>query len=259
MESELSNNVDNELWRRLSAVGLEDKEARLYLTVLEAGRLSVSEAAERTYISRTNAYDIVRRLSRKNLLQAVEVADSATQRSRILLQANDLEELLEDIAVRRDRIEALVPLLRAVRAKGKSPRVRHLEGVAGIRHALFESLEWSSPIYGILSMADLVSVPGAGVMNEYIAGRQEHELELRVVRSSPKEFMLNWPTDPTEFRVVRLAPEPYIFTMTTLIGENTVSTLSSRRENFAMIIESGEYATLQRQLFEILWHASTPI
>lgn len=93
---------------------------------------------------------------------------------------------------------------------------------------------------------------------EYIDGRRQRDLELRVVRSLLKESTLDWPTDPTDFRVVRLAPDPYVFTMTTLIGERTVSTLSSRVENFAMVIESQEYAEQRRYLFEILWQASTP-
>jgi hypothetical protein len=32
--------------------------------------------------------------------------------------------------------------------------------------------------------------------------------------------------------------------------------LSSTRENFALVIESAEYAEMQRNLFEVLWSAS---
>ncbi len=46
--------------------------------------------------------------------------------------------------------------------------------------------------------------------------------------------------------------------MTTYIYDETVTIISSRRENFAMTIESAEFAALQRQLFEALWSASTP-
>src|SRR5690606_4700603 len=130
------------------------------------------------------------------------------------------------------------PRLRAVQSKGTLPRVRYLEGEAGIRTALFESLEWASPIYGILSMADLMNVPGSDAMAEYIEGRRQRELELRVVRSPLTESWLDWPTRVEDFRVVRLAPPPNVFSMTTLIGDHTVSTLSSQRENFAMVIES---------------------
>lgn len=255
----LSEQVDTPLWRHLVDVGLDVKEARLYLAVLEATRLPVADAAERAFISRTNAYDVVRRLVRRGLLQVIEAPDDDGGRSRSVLQANDPGVLLEALAVRRSELEAVLPRLRAMQPKGALPRVRYLEGATGIRTALFESLEWSSPIYGILSMADLMSVPGADAMAEYIEGRRQRELELRVVRSADKESTLYWPTSQADYRVVRLAPAPYVFAMTTLIGEHTVSTLSSRRENFAMVIESEEYAEQQRHMFEILWEASTAI
>lgn len=244
------------MWQRLVDVGLDVKEARLYLAVLESGRMSVADAAERAFVSRTNAYDVANRLGHRGLLQVVEAPDQPAGRSRTVLQASDPGVLLEDLAVRRGQVESVIPLLRAIQPKGTLPRARYLEGATGIRTALFESLEWPSPIYGILSMTDLISTPGVEAMAEYIEGRRQRHLELHVVRSPMKESTLDWPTSSADYRVVRLAPPPYVFAMTTLIGEHTVSTLSSRRENFAMVIESKEYATQQRHLFEILWAAS---
>ncbi len=40
---------------------------------------------------------------------------------------------------------------------------------------------------------------------------------------------------------------------------NKVALLSTRQENFGMIIESDEFATHQRQLFEALWQISSPV
>ena len=49
--------------------------------------------------------------------------------------------------------------------------------------------------------------------------------------------------------------------MTMIIGQDEVAVMSSRRENFAMMIESAEYAQMQAHLFEVLWSVSstTPI
>ena len=59
--------------------------------------------------------------------------------------------------------------------------------------------------------------------------------------------MLDWPTGQADRRIVRLAPPPYVFTMTTLIGDRTRSLLSLRQEDVAMVIESDEYAEQQRR------------
>lgn len=45
--------------------------------------------------------------------------------------------------------------------------------------------------------------------------------------------------------------------MTMLIGSDSVAVISSRRENFAMMIDSREYAEPQSGLFDSLWSAST--
>lgn len=247
------------MWEDLVRIGLDPKEARLYLTVLDMDRPTVAEAADRAGVSRTNAYDITKRLVRRGLVSVTEVGSTGTPagRSRSVLAANDPGQLLDDLEARRRELDSLVPRLQAMRAKGGShPRVRYLEGDAGIRAALFETLSWPSPLRGILSMRDLLTVPGHSAMEEYIAGRKERGLWLRVVRSPEKDYEHGWPTSETDLRLSRYAPPDYVFTMTTVIGPDMVAVMSSRSENFAMMIESAEYAQLQTNLFEVLWSAS---
>lgn len=248
------------MWQELVDAGLESKEARFYLAVLDMRRPTVAEAAERAEVSRTNAYDLTKRLAHRGLLSITEVGPTGKPagRGRTVLTANDPGKLLEDLAERKEVLDGLVPKLRAMRAKGTSqPRVRYLEGTSGIKSALFETLEWPSPLRGILSMKDLLTVPGHNAMNEYIAGRRERRLTLRVVRSPERDYDNGWPTSAADFRESRYAPPGHIFTMTTIIGENEVAVMSSRRENFAMMIESAEYAQMQANLFAVLWSASS--
>ncbi len=46
--------------------------------------------------------------------------------------------------------------------------------------------------------------------------------------------------------------------MTQYVYDNKVAIISSRKENYGVIIESREFADLQSMLFEMLWNASTP-
>lgn len=45
--------------------------------------------------------------------------------------------------------------------------------------------------------------------------------------------------------------------MTAFVGTREVVSLSSASETFAMVIESQEYAEMQRNFFEVLWSVST--
>lgn len=41
--------------------------------------------------------------------------------------------------------------------------------------------------------------------------------------------------------------------MSTIIGDVSAAMISSRRENFALVVESLEYVEMQRNLHEVLW------
>ena len=57
------------MWEQLVAAGLDPKEAKFYLAVLAMRRSTVAEAAERAGVSRTNAYDITKRMMHRGLLR----------------------------------------------------------------------------------------------------------------------------------------------------------------------------------------------
>jgi predicted transcriptional regulator len=244
------------VWTELVDIGLEPKEAKFYLAVLSMDRPTVAQVAEAVEVSRTNAYDIMKRLVHRGLLSLTESVPD-TGRGRAELQATDPQRLLDEWHQRKQLLDGLVPQLRAMHAKaGAQPRARYLEGSAGIRHALFQTLDWPSPLRGILSMRDLLTVPGEAAMDEYIATRKQRNLWLHVIRSPEKDFEHGWPTSDTDLRRTRYAPAGYLFAMTMIIGDDAVAMLSSPDENFALMIESADYAQMQSNLFQVLWDAS---
>nr|WP_144208935.1 hypothetical protein [Mycobacterium tilburgii] len=131
--------------------------------------------------------------------------------------------------------------------------MRYLEGASGIRTALFETLDWHSPLRGVLSMRDLLNVPDVEAMEEYIAGRRQRQLWLHVLRSPEKDLPGGWPSSIDDYRHTRYMPAKYVFTMPTIIGDVSAAMISSRRENFALLVESLEYVEMQRNLHEVLW------
>ncbi len=96
-------------------------------------------------------------------------------------------------------------------------------------------------------------------MEQYVARRVEAGVSLRVVRSREKELDAVWPTDPKKLREVRYSPSGMVFVMTSFIYDSKVAFISSRKENFGMIIESQDFARTFRNLFEILWISSEKV
>ncbi|MFC9768259.1 helix-turn-helix domain-containing protein [Rhodococcus jostii] len=247
------------MWKDLVDIGLDSSEASFYLAALELGTATIAQISERASVSRTNGYDLTRRLVNRRLLTVTEVGagDRPSGRSRSEVSVADPAYLLIQHEERRAKLEDLVPRLAALRAKGAiQPRVRYLEGAAGMKKALLDTLHWQGPLKGILSMHDMLELPGERAMAEYIAGRRERRLELRVVRSESKDQAPGWPTSAEDFRVVRIAPARHVFDVSMIIGAHMVAVFSTPAERFAMVIESPAYARMQADLFSVLWDAS---
>jgi sugar-specific transcriptional regulator TrmB len=247
------------LEEQLSQLGLDAKEARFYLAALELGQASVRAIAQKAGISRTNAYDVLVRLMRKGAVTQVE-RGTAKKRKTLEVVAEDPTRLLSNIDKQRSVLEAILPDLRSIYSRSAAtPRVRIYQGVEGIRTVLYDTLKCRSKhLLGILSMRDLLDVPGRAETEAYIQDRVNRGVSLRVLRSREKDVGDIWQSGEAELREVRYVPAGLVFTMTTWIYDDKVAIVSSRRENFGMTIESEELAQMQRNLFSVLWAVSEP-
>ncbi|WP_246173952.1 TrmB family transcriptional regulator [Paraburkholderia hayleyella] len=246
--------MDPAIESMLGQLGLDGNRARFYVAALEIGEAPVAEISRRSGISRTNAYEVMDRLITDGLISRIQ------RGTRVYVQAQDPFVILRRTEEQRRIAEGLVPQLRSLHQRtGNKPRVRYFEGVEGITEVLYETLSCrSGKLCGILAMAELLETPGLEVMQRYIQARIKAGLSLHVVRSTSREAGPLWPTSRTERRLLRYAPDSLDLGMTTYVYDDKVAYISSRREHYALCIESVEFAAFQAAMFESLWRISTP-
>lgn len=239
---------------QLSALGLDEKEQRFYLAALQLGSASVTEIAARAGVTRTNGYDLLARLEARGML-----TQTSGNGARHVV-AEDPSVLIRNWEQTRQMLDGLVPELRSIfNAANVKPRIRFYEGEEGIKKVLWETLECrSGTLLGILSMHELLEVPGVEGMKRYIAERAKRGVRLRVLRSKTRETGAVWPSSSDELRELRYAPDHIDLGMTMFLNDDTVSYLSSKRENYGLVIESHEFSALTRALFEGMWAISSP-
>lgn len=237
---------------QLAALGLDEKERKFYLAALQLGSASVTEIASKAGLSRTLGYDLVARLESRGLVSQV----GGERAMKVVVE--DPSVLLLHWERTRSILDNVVPELKSLfNASPFKPRIRFYDGEDGIRKVLWGTLETSSKtLLGILSMNELLETPGKAGMQEYIAERIRRGIHLRVIRSSQHETDADWPSSSEQFRELRYAPKDVDLGMTMYVYDNKVCYLSSRQENYALVIESKELATLNRNLFEGLWASS---
>ena len=137
--------------------------------------------------------------------------------------------------------------------------MRYYQGLEGIKAVLDETLACrSKTLLGILSMSDLYEVPGPRLDGRQCAPPDRGRREPARGALATKDVHPFWADDPADLRVLRYAPDDFSFSMTTYIYDDTVALISSRKENFAMTIESEEFAAMQTGLFETLWAVARP-
>jgi sugar-specific transcriptional regulator TrmB len=240
------------LEQKLAGIGIDGKKAKLYLAALEMGDASVHEIAKRAGIGRTSAYDVLARLKNDGLVTQY------ASRGRIHVVAEPPEQLFKRFEARLQRLGELIPDLRALHNVSPArPRFKLYEGEAGIRTVLQGTLQGGAKVIrACLSMVEILETPGFDEVEKFSCDRIAGGIELRVIRAKPEEVSKIWGSDASKLRELRYAPSLACFAMTTFIHGDKVSLISSSRENFGLVIQSAEFATMQQYLFEVLWQAS---
>ncbi len=237
---------------KLAKIGITGKLLKLYLAAVELGEAPVQEVAARAGLARTTAYDVLERLEQEELIRVEE------RQGRRYVIAEDPVGMLQRLDHRRQVIGDLMPQLRSLynRAKGK-PQIRFYEGEEGVHTVLWDTLTCQSKVLrGILSMGELIETPGLAEMDTYIAERVKRGITLRVVRSRSKDTERIWPCTPQDLRDLRYAPDTMVLGVTQYVYDDKVAIISSKRENYGLVIESEDFARLQTVLFETLWSMS---
>lgn len=239
---------------KLAKIGVVGKSYHFYMAAVGLGEAPVQEVAARAGLRRTTAYDVLEKLEADGLLRVTE------RDGRRYVHAEDPVVLLQRVELHRQVLADVMPQLRSLYnlAKGK-PQIHFHEGIEGVRTVLRDTLTAQNKVLrGILSMGELMETPGLDDMESSIAERVSRGIQLKVVRSRGKDVDNIWPSSPDALRELRYAPDHVVLSMTQYIYDNKVAMISSRREDYGLIIESEEFAELQGALFDLLWAASTP-
>jgi len=241
-----------EISEQLEKYGLDKRKAFVYLACLELGPSSVQNIAAKTAIKRTTIYDILTSLISQGLI-------SQTIKGKKRLFVAESPEMIRELLQKKEQeFEQILPELKSLHfIPGPKPKIKYYEGIEGVKKVLDDTLTVSNKkLLGILSMVDLFDFMGEEYMESYVQRRIKKNVELRVVRSREKEAEAKrWLTNTKELRERRYSPKGIVFSLAQFIYDNKVCLISSKKENFGLIIESEEFAENQKQLFEVLWQA----
>lgn len=249
-----SRSMARDIQHILASVGMDDREAALFLSGLELGSAPASDYAKKTKLNRITAYNVLEDLVQRGLFTMVRSAKGRRY-------APIAPELLALEA--RKNLQALersLPELRSLQgSKYRTPKVRYFEGWEGIRHVYDDTLTAESELLNFANSAAIREF-WPTYDTEYVGERVKRKIRLRGIAPDDDAGRQVHGEDKERMREIRLVPAAdFDFTNEINIYDHKVAICSfggaarGPKDVFGIIIEGKEVAKTQRQIFEMAW------
>jgi len=257
--------MDYKIVEQLQVLGLHLNEAKVYLSLLELGRATVSDISKAAQLNRTTGYNILERLSVYGLANRTTLGGKKTM--YIAEPPHRLKQYLENKKHQAERrladVGSLLPDLQGLYKKENKPVIKFFEGTDGIKNIYWHTLESKSTIYSILDLSVYFSFPNYfqfGV--DYVMERLKRGVKEKVL-AIKNEGGLNFyngvyknlqqPQKFTEYRWLE-KQFPFIPAAEVNIYDDTVMALLVKPgENMAFEVKNASFANSLKIIFELAW------
>lgn len=250
--------------QELTEIGLTEKEAAAYLTLLQFGTRATSYVAHKAGLNRGTAYVALHSLLSKGLVAKTSKRNvqyfTALEPKHLL---DFLQRREREIRRHRERVRAFMgQLLMLSGPLTTKPRIEFFEGVEAARTALENTLTAEEKtLRAFLSISDIGEFLGPDFFDEYTTRRARAGYELHAIRTLEKDkqamsrsrYARRLVSSKKEKRIVRYVSEELAFPITMYMYDDKVTIISSKEEEFALIIQSRELSEMQKKLFLLIW------
>ncbi len=246
-----------QLRKALENIGLDDKEIRVLMVLLENGPMFVASVARAAKLNRTTTYGILKELSEKGL------ASSAKKEGGVRYQSI-APELLPRYIERRGRelldmqeeVIKLVPQLKLLRSKGQTlPKVQFFEGAEGVKQAYEDTLENNKEKF----LRDITGIDAAfnyldhQWIKYYLEKRTRLGIKCIDIVAESDWGRASKADDEKYLRTTKFIPKDVSFASEVSIYDNKVGIFSYAKENpVAILIEDDTIAHTMKQLFDYM-------
>ena len=250
------NNSD--IKKLVTSIGLTKKEATVYVTLLSFDYLKVAELAKKVDIHRVALYTVLDDLLTKGLASKFKKSGatyfSALSPKRLLdYMDREREEMEAQHEKNKALLEETIPQIESIRFQhSEKTHIKFFEGAKGMREAYEDTLTAGEPIRAYAN----VQTMHEGLPNffpKYYDRRTNAKVAIRAIMPANELSLERGEHDQEELRQSKFLPHGKSFSPEVNIYDNKVL-IASWKEKMAIIIESKEYADLQKEIYEQLWN-----
>jgi sugar-specific transcriptional regulator TrmB len=231
----------------LLQAGFDEREAKLYLALLELGESTVLPLSKKAGIKRTYCYDILASLQEKGLVSFVP------RNGRRRYSAEPPETIEALLRQRLDTFSEGIAELKSIYNKSETkPIVRFYEGVDGIK-SVYEQLILVKSFDAISSPSQLYNYLGNYFLDFAKRAIQKKESIRELIAGPIPQSSYLDEYKGSEHWLWKKLPETVSITTDILLFENKLAMISYGKQLHAIVLEGSAIVDTHRQLFELLW------
>lgn len=242
----------------LKEVGLDEKEATIYLTLLTVGCNPASTVAKRIGQNRSSCYMMLEKLIQKGFVQKIIKGNIA------YFQAVEINYLLKRIKIKYGetliRIEEMRDAVNRLNKINNFPEIRpkvmFYQDKSGIQNIMEDALTAKNAIRAYASLDELIAL-FPNYFTQYLQRRASKGLFIKIIFPASIKSFHHKKRDELELRESRLIPEEFNFHLNILIYDHKMAIISLK-EYFGIVIESKEMTDSQKRIFDIIWEVAKP-
>ncbi len=237
----------------LLSIGLSEKEANVYLALLEMGKGTVARIARKASINRTTGYDILDNLVAKGL---ASVSGKEPKQEYVAEAPDKLKSLIEsEIEKKKQELELaekVIPQLKSIHNISERPKVMFYEGKEGLEQVYEDTLTSHEQIRAYANVNEMhTALPH--YFPRYYLRRTSKNISIRAIIPANEKGLERASKDKQETRESALVPaDKYYFSPEINIYDNKVM-IASWKEKLGIIIESQEIAEAMKTIYELAW------
>jgi predicted transcriptional regulator len=235
----------------LSKIGLTEKEANLYVSLIESGPATVSVISRNTGMHRPIIYKILPGLQEKGLV-------TVSSKGKLKYYVAESPERLDNLLIQTKKaVENIIPELKSVfQAQNSKPIVKFLERERGIRFVfedLAASLKHGETYYRYSAVSEEVFDRAPQYLpSHYAETMRNKDAQCFLVLGESVEKKLQsflW----LDAKAVPEGSDLFDHNITQLIYANKVAFIDYNTET-ALIVENPALANFQKKLFKLLYN-----
>jgi sugar-specific transcriptional regulator TrmB len=230
--------------------GLSEKEAKLYLAVLEGGELTLARAAEKAYLKRSTVYSLVDELKRKSII-------SITKRKGInYISALAPRLLIEHFEHSAEMAKSMLPQLTELAyASPIKPRIRFYDGMEGIQQILFEASSSRQDYMGFIDYTLMPKEIYTYIRKKVAPQRKKYGIKVRLLmpRNETNLRIFHEYREQIEHRMVDFPSRKNHIEILLYEGSKIGCMSYVKNEMFGIVIDSEAIYQTLTDLFHLIW------